>query len=987
MAAKRADNLVVTDLTVELRNFVTQMQQAQKLAMGVDRQLANLTKSANAAEKALNKLSSKGVKVTIDADTSAVSRAEGDIKALDSLSPKIDVQVDVDEEQAQSELKSLQAPKLEVQVEVDEESAQTELNSITAPDLRVMVTADEEQAQAELNSLTAPDLKVQATADLSDVRKELQDIKNLAKIQLVFDVAGAGLNVVQNMQNLPIISGAQELDATLKEMQATTGKVIPDAENLINNVFSAGNWGATREEVGGVIAELSKFPELAGDLEGSAVTAFQVMQVTGEDFEGTLDALRVLVANGLAPDVQSAGDLIVDTFQRGGNVAGDAIDSIREYSSQFAKAGIDGATAMDLIIQGLQGGTRNGDALADMFKELNLRLTTAVDEAAGTEFDALNAAGLVDEAEAVKAGEMTGTQFAAAAVQALKDGVATEQNLFDIFGTQLEDFGIDIFKNLDFASAENAIIPPGAAEEAANLLKDNIGAAFQNLGRVLETEVINKLKDAGIDINEFLQGATDKLYEIAGLIANGTALPDALEIALEAPGLSETIRGFESFFGNVVIELLNGFANLLSMIPGAGDTQTAVRGTVTDLSERQFAFDVQLADDGQGVTDAVQAALRRGVDAALIDEQLARAGQDMIDRGDLEGAQQLLETVEALPGAYAKFTAVTRGSGELTPVMLEIEPEIADDPAAIQAKIDAKLAEFGHEGAYMHPGTGLQIEVAPSVETTALEGLLFGAQSDLGTAATNWMDNLLNFAQTEIVPPLSDADAVNLAAGALATNDMATALDAANRAGWPITEENLATLAESSDGYYDLHNKLTEYTQGLMDAERDGTAALETLKTEGIDPANEAQDDLSEGISAYTLGLIDQLEIAKVTWDDYAKFVNGIEINPPNGVNPPGSSGIDTNAEGGVAAANRMTWVGEQGAEIITPNTAMAVLNNVSSEALFAGVQAALHGGMGSTTVYNDNRSIYLNMTNNNQGSAQRMGADIRFLNQVRGSI
>lgn len=928
-----------------MQKYTRDVRIVVKEASGATVALKDLERQAKRTGKALDSI--KASKITLDVDTSAVGRAENDIQALDNLSPKIDVAVVVDEEQAQSELKSLQAP-----------------------DLRVMVTADEEQAQSELNSLTAPDLKVETTADLSDVKKELESIKQLAKIQLVFDVAGAGLNVVQNIDNLPIISGAQELDAALKSLQASTGQVIPDAERLINEVFSAGNWGASREEVAGVIGELAKFPELATDLSANATTVFEVMQTTGTGLTESIDAVRALVSNGLAPDVQAAGDLIVTAFQKGGDVAGDAIDTIREYSSQWAQTGVGGAAALDLIIQGLQQGTRDGDKLADAFKELDVRIAAAM-EGAGSEFDALQAAGLFDEAQAVAAGEMTGLQFAEAAMQALEDGFAIEQNIFDIFGSQVEDFGIDIFKNLDFAQAAEAIIPPGVATEAAALLNDNLGAAFQNLGRVLETSVIDKLKAAGVDINAFLQKATDKLYTIASLIGDGVAFPDAIAIALDSPELGEQIRTLEALLGNFVIELATAIANVGEALKL---DVSGIRSFVADAGARQLAYDLTVnPDDMAHVEFAIEQALRRGVDSGLVGEQVARAGQGLIESGDLEAAQQLLETVEAIPSAYAHFTAVARGSGLIEEVILPLSPEIAADPAAIQAEIDATLAGIGASGGYMQGG--LTIDVAPTVDSTALEGLLFGAQSDLGESATNWMDNLLNFAQTEIVPPLSDADAVNLAAGALATGDMATALDAANRAGWPITEEALSLLGDANMKFEEIWGNLNAYTSGLQDAEKDGIAALELLKSEGIDPTIEAQDLLTQGASAYAIGLRDQLEIAKVTWDDYATFVNELEINPPNGITPPGTPGTvpsfavgTTNAPGGLALLHPN--------EAVLPPDVNAALNSLLN---FYGKGSA--GNVSNSTVNN----IYLNMTNNNANSAAGIASSDRLSAQLRG--
>lgn len=965
-----ASEQIPIEIRLMMATYSRDMRQATKDASGLDAALASLQRQARKTGAVLDKL---GGKISLDLDTSALTRAESIARGF----PDIDLDVNADVSRAENNIQALanaaKSIDIGVDIDVNEESAQTQINSLTTPRLEVDVQANEEQVQSDLNSLSAPNLKVDVKADTSSVEKQLEDLKKLAQIELAFTVGGGLLGAAQNIDTLPIIGGVNDLQMALNLLQANTGKVIPDAEKLINDVFSAGNWGATRDEVAGVIGELSKFDTLSDDLGANAVTVFQTMQTTGSSLGDTIDAILKLTSSGLVPDVQGAGDLIVTTFQRGGDVAGDAIDTITEYSSHFAEAGVSGAAAMDLIIQGLQAGTRDGDKLADTFKEMGLKVKEALGGVeigvdTGSAIEPLRRLGLLDEAQAMEAGEITGAAFIDAVIKAAEEK-GSDQDIFDILGTPAEDFGVDILKGLDFAAADVSIIPEGAAEEAATLLNDNLGAAIQNLGRVVETDLLAKIELGGIKIGEILDGATDKVYELAELISSGVGIPAALEIVLEAPGLADTIQGMESALGNFVAELLLGLANV---VQGLGGDASGLRATVADIGERQFKFDLQVESDMDSVQFSIEQALRRGVDGAQIGELVARSAAELIEQGDIVRAQELLATVQEIPRAFVEITTSTGLFDTPQTVKIPIEPEIMDDQAAIQAKIDAVVAESG--GSLITTDFTLN----PVIDTTATEGLLEGVRQDVSKAFQNVSD-FLGFGGTP-EPIIPTTETTNIAAAALAANDLAGALEATQAAGWPITEEQLALIGDSSNDFYTLQGRLTEYTLGLQDAETQGTAALENLKTQGIDLVIDAQEDVTEGMGAYVLGVQGGLEIAKVSWDDYKTFLENLTLPlPVNGTTPPGGS-VKLNAAGGVASPG-LNIVGDRGMELISNDTAIAVLNNQSTSALIQGVQMALSGMGGGSR----NTTINVNIINNNANAAAGAASTDRLNASLRG--
>jgi hypothetical protein len=1117
------ESLVVTELRVELDNYRRGMTEAGKLAATLERQLAALIQAAGGATAALNRVNAR--KIVIGVDSSALTQAAAEARALDGLSPRVsivvdagqiegalsqaraldglstrlDVQVDAGQViEAQTQVRaldglnpavnvvadaaSLQAvasdvraldglsPEITVDVQADTSEAETTLGALEVPDLRAMVdvdTSELENAQRLIDDIDAmtPTVDIAVTADtetartkisnearrtptvtidvradtssaeskLDDLSRQLDDLKKGGKIQLTFDVgqlpgmiggaAGAAGGIFGTFAT-PIL----EADAALQRLRGTTDAFIPDADRLISDIFTNG-WGESRAEVAAAISAFTQLGRESTDLEGDISSTFAAAQVGGKDFTEVLAAADRLVSSGLVGSIREANDLLATGFRAGGDRAGDLVDTFVEYSSQFAQIGIDGPAALSLINQGLEAGTFNSDKLADTFKELNVRITEAVATGEGATAEALGRVGLADEAEAFAAGEITALEFARGAQEALASGAATEFDLYEIFGSPLEDFGVDIFAGLDFTAAENAIIPEGTAQQAASTINDTLNQTLLETGRIIEDSVLAKFGG--------LEGLLDRINEKAGefndLLRGGADIPDALEIVLETPGLADTLRSFEAALGNFVIELLTGIANVLQ---GLGQTGAAtdVRREVTRLSEQQLTFDLQTAKTETDAANAVQRAIRRGVEEAATEGAVATAIEEMLSKGNVAAAADLVETIEGIPPATLPVEFFKGGEFQRIEIPVDIAPSAS--PEAIQQAADEALSaamvaqdfdlggggsvgairfnpqfdvsgseaqvqaavtaladqaraalasgdtvqaiqlfqEAGQEEAAREAGARLATEFTQAFIAGDFSGGLLSQYQALQSVDIEPFLPGIEFSETMIREQLQTAFAE-----AVETADLSTASAIAADLG---DEGMIAQVDDLRASTELMVGEAGNFSQTLLDMatnQGEATSAMQTMTAEGVTPANDAILILTTATEGYFAGLVDQIEIAKVTWDEYATFVSELSIEPPSvstgAATTPTASAF---AEGGIARG--VSLVGEAGPELISPNTAMAVLNNTTTQAILAGVQMAI-AGAGSTST----TTININVLNNNANPAAAIAGSDRLSNQLRG--
>ena len=355
--------------------------------------------------------------------------------------------------------------------------------------------------------------------------------------------------------------GTEYQSATGQISAATgaTGEELEALQDVMKNVYG-NNYGENMTEVANAVATVNQqMKGLSSDeLQGVTESAFALRDVFQYDVNQSVRAADALTKN-FGVSGQEAMNLIAAGSQNGLNFSGELLDTISEYSGQFAKVGINADQMFQIMQAGADSGAWNLDKVGDAIKEMSIRVVDGSDTtAAGFEAIGMDA-------------DVMAQKFAAggdSAQQAFTDTIAALANMEDpvqqniagvnLFGTMWEDLGPEVVSQLASITDEAY----AAGDELAKMSEvkyDNLGDAFQGVWRKLEVE----LMPIASKLTGFL---TDVLGEI-----DFSGLADGLELALS---------GISSFLGPAVKPLQELFSSLFST-----DTLGNLGGVFQGLAE------------------------------------------------------------------------------------------------------------------------------------------------------------------------------------------------------------------------------------------------------------------------------------------------------------------------------------------------------------------------------------------------------------------
>lgn len=678
---------ISANLELNITDYSRNIRRATREADDVDAALDGIVDAANKAEKSLNELSGD-IDVKLDADFSSLLDADKSLQRLDTtITPLVDVQV-ANETAARNLLEDFNST-LTTKINVED----SELK-------------DAQQLVDKLDSETV-NVKVNADAsELSGVEEKLTQLRSLAVIDVSMQ-----LGEMLAPENIPLLGAIADQDKATRLIAAGT-VYGGDAEALgaqAEDVFTS-NFGASREEAARGLLEVQRQTkdetgELAittEDFGTIAKDAFATAANTGEDFNSVLDAADKLVRTGLVPSYREAFDVINNGFNEGLNKGGDLLDTVREYSSQFADLGFDASQFFSVLGGGLDAGAYNTDFVGDLFKEINIR-AQAASSGEGVEFDAFKALGLTDEVEAFNAGEMTGAEFASGLMKAVDEHIAeggSLQSVFDAMGTKAEDLTIEAVIALDPLQVQQEFAEyDGVTMEVSAQLGGDIGSSVETLRRTVESELATSVSKA-FDIPGKIQQLSDGVSKFSSLLSEGFTVPEAIEVAFQIPGFAETVATLESALGNLAITVLEVAANILQGL-GQGEAAAGIRTTVTDLATQQLAFDLKLADDGDAFSRAISTAVNRGVEGSDLQAGILTAGREFIDEGELDKARSMVEVLQQLSTAQADVEfaggGVTGAFGGIDTEALKAASTVADAATTALAPLNTALVTAENE--------------------------------------------------------------------------------------------------------------------------------------------------------------------------------------------------------------------------------------------------------------------------------------------------
>lgn len=419
---------------------------------------------------------------------------------------------------------------------------------------------------------TLADLLIEVGLDAKEVVKGAGEVegklkKTWAGVQKAAAIGGAAVGAA-------LLAGIDQVVEQAKPMallEAQLGGSDEFASQMGKNagaVYTKGVVDSMDEAAGAVrdVWQNKLIPEDAGDAAIQNVSSKLVAlgKTTESSTKEVATAVSTMLKTGLAGSAAEAFDIIQRGVEKGVNKADDLLDTFTEYSTQFRKLGIDGQTAMGLLSQGLRGGARDADTVADALKELSIR---AIDGSATTQagYKLLGLSAKETAADFAAGGDRASGALATVLdkLKAIKDPVKQQAAAVDLFGTKAEDLGAALFK-LDPKTAVAGLGKlAGAADKAGDRLENNAGAKLESFKRQAQAALVDQLAKAIPAIEAtfgWLQKNSDwvvplatGLGVLAGVIGIVTAVQWAWNVAMAANPIGLIVAAILLLIGIIVL--------------------------------------------------------------------------------------------------------------------------------------------------------------------------------------------------------------------------------------------------------------------------------------------------------------------------------------------------------------------------------------------------------------------------------------------------
>jgi hypothetical protein len=270
--------------------------------------------------------------------------------------------------------------------------------------------------------------------------------------------AVAGAAVAAGAAILAIGKGAfdvsVETEAAANQMAASLGLPIEEAEKFaeVAKRVYGNNFAESVGDAAIAVEGLAKQLGLSAEdpaLQTMAENAFRLRDVFGVEVADSIDAVTTLTQQFGISNTE-AFDLLAKGYQTGLDRSGDFLDTIGEYSVQFAEGGASAVEFFSALDTGLQGGMLGTDKAADAFKEFRVR----IQDGSKLTAESLTAIGL--SAEEITTGLANGSittkdawDLVQAALLKTKDTSVQFQAGVGLIGTQFEDLGAKTILAMD----------------------------------------------------------------------------------------------------------------------------------------------------------------------------------------------------------------------------------------------------------------------------------------------------------------------------------------------------------------------------------------------------------------------------------------------------------------------------------------------------------------------------------------------------------
>ncbi len=301
------------------------------------------------------------------------------------------------------------------------------------------------------------------------------------------------------------------------------------AGSAASQLFTQGYGESIGDVYEATSAALSSIKGLSSQSEGDIgrITgyAMNLSDAFGIDVADAVGSVGVMINNGLVPDADKGFDLMTGAMQKvPAAFRGEMTDAITEYSKHFAGLGISGEDAVGMLVKASENGSIGIDKMGDAVKEFQIRSTdmskstTGAYEAIGLDAEEMTGKLLAGGDTAEEAfGQIIG------GLMGMDDPTAQSQAALALFGTQIEDLGVDKipeflgtldpagdkFDSLDGAASKMGDTLHDTAANKVEAFKRSIGQGFVDVA-AKAIDLFDGINGAVAPIGDFLRDTVDK---------------------------------------------------------------------------------------------------------------------------------------------------------------------------------------------------------------------------------------------------------------------------------------------------------------------------------------------------------------------------------------------------------------------------------------------------------------------------------------------
>lgn len=357
-----------------------------------------------------------------------------------------------------------------------------------------------------------------------------------------------------------------DYNKAMNQLSASTGATGDELDALgesVKNIY-AQNLGEDFNDVAEGLAATQKASDLAGEaLEQATAAGFVLRDTFDYDISESARAASALMKN-FNISAEEAYGLIATGAQNGADKNGDLLDTLNEYSAQFAALGLSADQFMGSLVEGADAGLFSIDKVADAVKEFNIRAKDGSDSSA----EAFKGLGLNSDkmfAAFAAGGETAQAAFfdTVEALNKLEDPLKRNEIGVALFGSQFEDLEAGILPVL--GDIETAAYDGAAALQQINDVKYNdLGSAFEAIKRSAEVALLPMASMIANTLTSLAPILTDTFEEISPVITDtlNACMPFVQDFLV---GMGDTLKKVMP----MVTELAAGILPLLAQLVGS----------------------------------------------------------------------------------------------------------------------------------------------------------------------------------------------------------------------------------------------------------------------------------------------------------------------------------------------------------------------------------------------------------------------------------